>query len=102
MNQVTFDALERFVAKGRRAQNVLDQLAAHGPGLTFGELAIGELFTWPDRLGGAIVKVADDGYEFWIHGKVGGRLGTGTAEDFYRVERWLDAAAEGTLHVRTK
>ena len=88
-----FDALERFVAKGQRAQAEVDHLLAHGPGLTFGELAIGEAFDWAPPLQGArlprlaMTKVTAIGYEFWIHGRVGGRRASGTAEAYYRVER---------------
>jgi hypothetical protein len=77
-----------------------EQIKYHGPGLTFGELAIGEAFTWPPPLPrgpGPITKTDATHYEFLIHG---GRAldgqwpdgtpkkGYGTAEAFYRVERW--------------
>jgi len=71
-----------------RLQHALEQIAYHGPGLTFGELAIGECFTWPAGPGKIprgtepIVKTAENRYE-WSRG-------FGTAEDFYRVERWTD------------
>lgn len=100
---LTCDALERFVAKARRAQDVADHLCAYGPGLTFGELAIGEQFEWappltPDprddddftyraavgELPLPYVKVAADRYELHHKGRV---VGTGAAEEYYRVER---------------
>jgi hypothetical protein len=74
--------LKDFVERGQRAQAAAAQIAYHGPGLTFGELAIGELFEWPPPLPQGcepIVKTADDRYE-WSRGY-------GTAEPFYRVER---------------
>jgi len=65
----------------RRTQ--LDHLAYHGPGLTFGELEIGAPFTWaypippgPEPL----YKRTDTRYS-WPGG-------FGTAERYYRVERW--------------
>lgn len=94
------DALEEFVARGQRAQHVADHLCAYGPGLTFGELAIGELFHEPVPLPGyrglsnikypekywpgINVKVSATTYELLRDGRV---TGTGTAEDYYRVER---------------
>jgi hypothetical protein len=76
--------------RGVDAIHAREQIAHHGPGLTFGELAIGECFKWPPpipRGPGEIWKASSDRYEFWIHGEVGGRKATGTAESFYRVER---------------
>jgi hypothetical protein len=58
------------------------QIAYHGPGLTFGELAIGERFEWPAPIPCGpepMVKTAVDRY--------GWSRGFGTAETFYRVER---------------
>lgn len=63
--------------------NARTQVAYHGPGLTFGELAIGESFYWPPPIPRGpepMVKSGDDRYE-WSRGY-------GTAESFYRVERW--------------
>jgi hypothetical protein len=62
-----------------------EQIAAHGSGPTFGELAIGECFEWPPpipraRSGEPLVKTSETRYE-WSRGY-------GTAESFYRVERW--------------
>lgn len=68
------------------ATNAALQIAAHGPGLTFDALAIGELFDWPPPLPPGpepLVKTAADRYA-WSRG-------TGTAEGFYRVERWEPA-----------
>jgi hypothetical protein len=65
------------------AANAAAQIAYHGPGLTFGELAIGEYFEWPPPIPQGpepMVKTAADRYE-WTRGY-------GTAESFYRVERW--------------
>lgn len=59
------------------------QIAVHGPGLTFGELAVGERFTWPapiPRGTEPLVKVSQVRYE-WSRG-------FGAAATFYRVERW--------------
>lgn len=85
----------RFVTKGRKAQDVVDHLAAYGPGLTFGELAIGELFVYAD--GGLQArphrKVAVDRYETFVDARGRGN-GTGTAEDYYRVERWEEGGEE--------
>jgi hypothetical protein len=72
------------------AANARAQIAAHGPGLTFGELAIGECFTWPPPIPVGptpIVKVDATHYEFLIHG-TGPMTGRGIAEAFYRVETW--------------
>ena len=83
-------ALGRFQKRHADADHAAAQIAYHGPGLTFGELAIGECFYWPPpipRGPGEIWKVAPDRYEFWIHGVVDGWKATGTAEAFYRVER---------------
>jgi hypothetical protein len=58
------------------------QVEYHGPGLTFGELAIGETFEWPPPIPKGpepMVKSGDDRYQ-WSRGY-------GTAEPFYRVER---------------
>lgn len=79
------DRLRSFVDKGRAAQDAVNaaiQVATHGPGPTFGELAIGEVFTWPAPIppGGPITKVSETRYE-WSGGY-------GTAEAFYRVERF--------------
>jgi hypothetical protein len=63
--------------------NARTQIAYHGPGRTFGELAIGECFTWPPpmpRGSEPIVKV-DATHYAWSRGR-------GTAESFYRVETW--------------
>lgn len=63
--------------------HVAAQVAYHGPGLTFGALAIGELFDWPAPISVGrepIVKASETRYE-WSRGY-------GTAESFYRVERW--------------
>ena len=60
-----------------------EHLAYRGPGLTFGELAIGELFEWakPIPVGTEpIAKASATRYE-WSGGY-------GTAEAYYRVERW--------------
>lgn len=60
------------------------QIAYHGPGLTFGELAIGDAFHWPPPIPRGpepMVKSADDRYQW--------SKGYGTAEAFYRVERWV-------------
>ena len=57
-------------------------LEYHGPGLTFGELAIGETFEWaaPTPRGPEPMrKFSDDTY--------GWSKGVGTAEGYYRVER---------------
>jgi len=60
-----------------------EHLAYHGLGLTFGELAIGERFEWAPPLPVGrpepLVKVTADRYA-WSRG-------TGTAADYYRVER---------------
>jgi hypothetical protein len=82
---VTLGDVAGFVARGRRAQGAVDQILAHGPGLTFGELAIGECFEWPLPMpraldGEPLVKTSDVGYA-WSRGQ-------GTAEAFYRVDRW--------------
>ncbi len=79
---VTFGAFAQFVARGQRAQHAAEQILAHGPGLTFRELAIGEQFWWPapiPRGPEPMTKVSATRYQ-WSRG-------TGTAEDFYRVER---------------
>lgn len=79
------DRLRTFVDKGRAAQDAAHaaiQIAYHGPGLTFGELAIGELFDWAapiPRGPEPLVKTAADQYA-WSRG-------TGRADAFYRVER---------------
>jgi hypothetical protein len=65
------------------AANARAQIAAHGPGRTFGALAIGECFRWPapiPRGSEPMVKTADDRYE-WSRGY-------GRAESFYRVVKW--------------
>ncbi len=67
------------------ANHVRAQLAAHGPGRTFGEVAIGESFCWPrpiTRGPEPMVKSADDRYA-WSRGY-------GKAEPFYRVETWKE------------
>jgi hypothetical protein len=79
--------LERFVAQGQQAQHAAEQIAYHGPGPTFGALAIGECFDWPPpipraRSGEPLVKTSDATYA-WSRG-------WGKAEAFYRVERWTD------------
>ena len=93
--------LEEFVARGQRAQAVADHLAAYGPGLTFGELAVGERFhepvplpgyrgglsniTYPERhWPGVNVKVSPITYHILRDEHV---VGHGTAQDYYRVER---------------
>lgn len=61
------------------------QRTYHGPGPTFGELAIGECFYWPPpipRGSEPMVKSADDRYQW--------SKGYGKAESFYRVERWIE------------
>jgi len=94
---VTLGALADFVGRGQRAQKAVDAITEHhrvyGPGLTFGELAIGERYSdavpvvrmpgahWPPPRGPLFVKTSATGYAF-----VNGR-GTGTAQDYYRVER---------------
>jgi hypothetical protein len=83
--------LERFVARGPRAQHAAAQIAAHGPGPTFGELAIGECFEWPPPIpraqsGEPLVKTSAVRYA-WSRG-------SGTAEACYRVERWLGTDRE--------
>jgi hypothetical protein len=87
---VAFNVHDEKVARLRLEQAKVDHLAVYGPGLTFGELAIGEWFMWVGFMsgGGPMWKVTEVRYEFWIHGVVGGRLAYGTAEDYYRVERW--------------
>ena len=65
--------------------NARTQVAYHGAGPTFGELAIGECFYWPPPIPRGpepMVKSADDRYEF--------RTGYGKAEPYYRVERWTE------------
>jgi hypothetical protein len=67
----------------RQAVAAAEQGRVFGPGLTFGELAIGELFDWPSPISVGrepIVKASETRYE-WSRGY-------GTAEPFYRVERW--------------
>jgi hypothetical protein len=85
---VTKGDLAQFLARGQAAQGAVDhalvQIAYHGPGPTFGELAIGECFEWPPPLprannGEPRVKTSETRYE-WSRGY-------GTAEAFYRVER---------------
>lgn len=97
MSTLYWDVFDEFLDRGQRAQRVAEHLAYHGPGPTFGELAIGDRFTWAPKLGEAsrphrpgfeYWKVSATTYEFWIRGQVDGRRGYGTAEDFYRVERW--------------
>jgi hypothetical protein len=82
---VTVGDVAAFVARGQRAQHAIDQIRAHGPGLTFGELAIGECFDWP-----APIPVADSGEPLikTSAGQYEWSRGCGTAEAFYRVERW--------------
>jgi hypothetical protein len=66
-----------------RDEAVRAHLAYHGPGLTFGELAVGEAFRWAAPLPAgpeALRKTSATRYE-WSRGY-------GTAEDYYRVERW--------------
>ncbi|MEP7304186.1 MAG: hypothetical protein ABJA98_01585 [Acidobacteriota bacterium] len=82
---ITVGDLVDVLSRIRRAQHAADQILAHGPGLTFGALAIGECFEWPPPIpcadgGEPLVKTSDVGYA-WSRG-------TGTAEAFYRVERW--------------
>jgi hypothetical protein len=101
---VTLGALADFVGRGQRAQQAVDAITEHvhvyGPGLTFGELAIGERFWdarpvvqmpgahWPPPRGPLLVKTSATGYEF-----TNGR-GIGTAQDYYRVERWTNGGEE--------
>jgi hypothetical protein len=64
------------------AANAAAQIAYHGPGLTFGDLAIGDKFEWPPPIPPGpepMVKTSDVRYD-WSRGH-------GTAEAFYRVER---------------
>jgi hypothetical protein len=71
------------------ADNARAQIAAHGPGLTFGELAEGELFHWPGLPGPEpMVKASATRYE-WSRG-------FGTAQAFYRVERACNDAIAPT------
>lgn len=66
-----------------RCLHARTQLAYHGHGPTFGELAIGECFYWPPPIPRGpepMVKSADDRYQW--------SKGYGKAEAFYRVERW--------------
>lgn len=82
MTDLRFDQFETFVARGRRAQAEVDHLLVHGPGLTFAELAVGELFDWAapiPRGPEPMVKTSATGHA-WSRGY-------GTAEAFYRVER---------------
>jgi hypothetical protein len=83
---VTAGDLARFVERGQAAQRAVDnaliQIATHGPGPTFGELAIGELFDWPPPIPRGpepMIKTSETRYE-WSRGY-------GLAEAFYRVER---------------
>jgi len=83
--EAAIDRRPGVVAAMQRVRNIAAQIAYHGPGLTFGELAIGECFTWAPPIPRGpepIVKTAEDRYA-WSRGY-------GTAEDFYRVERWTD------------
>jgi hypothetical protein len=67
------------------AEHARVQIAYHGAGLTFGELAIGDRFHWPPPIPRGpepMVKSGDDRYE-WSRGY-------GTAKSFYRVERWIE------------
>jgi len=76
---ITIQGLRSSDAEDRAAE----QRAYHGPGLTFGELAIGELFDWPAPLPVGpepLVKATAMRYE-WTRGY-------GFAEPFDRVERW--------------
>jgi hypothetical protein len=76
-------ALGRRRQQQDQADHARTQIAYHGPGLTFGELAIGERFYWPPPIPRGpepMVKSGDDRYE-WSRGY-------GTAEAFYRVQRW--------------
>lgn len=87
--QLRFDAHERAAARQRREAAIAEHLAVYGRGLTFAELAIGEYFLWAGPVnGGPMWKVTAARYEFWIHNVVGGKVAYGTAEDYYRVERW--------------
>lgn len=83
---ITVGDLVDLVERGRRAQAAVDQILYHGPGPTFGELAIGECFDWPAPIprplsGEPLIKASEVKYE-WSRG-------VGVAEDFYRVERWV-------------
>jgi hypothetical protein len=63
----------------RHVDSAAAQIAAHGAGPTFGELAIGQAFWWPGVRGPEpMVKTSDARYA-WSRGY-------GTAEGFYRVE----------------
>jgi hypothetical protein len=103
------DEVKAFVGRGQRAQRAVDHvitdthrahaikehLAYHGPGLTFGELAIGERFEWAapiPRGPEPLTKTAADRYEFGR--RASGIGGYGTAEDYYRVERALEQEAD--------
>lgn len=80
-----FDLFDTFVARGRLAQQEADHLAYHGPGLTFGELAIGDSFRWADPIPRGpkpLIKLNDRVYTT--------SGGSGEAEAFYRVERWTE------------
>jgi hypothetical protein len=58
-----------------------EHLAYHGPGPTFGELAIGDRFRWAAPLNdGPVMTKADADFYTWDRG-------SGTAQDYYRVER---------------
>jgi hypothetical protein len=62
-----------------RAIRAAAQIAAHGPGPTFGDLAIGDAFHWPFARGPEpMIKTSDTRYA-WSRGY-------GTAEPYYRVE----------------
>ncbi len=64
-------------------KNAAAQIAYHGPGLTFGELVIGECFEWPLPIPRAytrepLVKTSDTTYAW--------SKGTGTAAAYDRVD----------------
>jgi hypothetical protein len=74
--------LQDFVDRGRRAQARAEHLIFHGPGLTFGELAIGERFWWA-----APVPRGPEPMRKRSATTYGWTKGGGEAEDYYRVER---------------
>ncbi len=86
---VAFNVHDEKVARQALERAKAEHLAYHGPGLTFGELAIGECFDWAPPLPRGprpLVKTSDTRYEFERDpGEVGGY---GTAAAYYRVERW--------------
>lgn len=69
--------------------------------LTFGELAIGDTFGWPEHPPGVqpLTKVDAAHYEFLIHG-TGPRKASGTAEPHYPVRRARAARRRREGHQR--